>query len=355
MIPILYDGDLSGALANNNGIGRLADCESCNVTEERNGEYTLELEIPANGRHAGELKPGRIIKALTKTGLQLFRIDRATPNMNSVPVYANHISYDLSFYPVNPFTISSSSRPNPSTWMTALFANIALTCPFTQDTESYQTSGSGGWTVRLPSSVRALIGNGNNSFLHRWDGEFKWDNTEVIWRRERGSDKGVTIRYGKNLLDIEQETNIAETVCGVLPYWANSSTVVVGDIQYSENASSFPFLKTKVVDLSSSFTSAPSKADLNTVAQLYISRENIGVPEVSTEISFYQLLNELGDLKVIEDIDLCDTVTVYFQRLGIQTKAKVVKTVFNVLLERYETITLGTVKKNLADTVAALM
>lgn len=355
MIPILYDSDLSGALANNNGIGRLADCESCEVSEERNGEYTLELEIPAKGRHAEELKEDRIIKALTETGLQLFRIERATPSMNTVNVYANHISYDLSFYPVAPFTISSGSRPNPATWMTAIFNNSVLTCPFTHDTPSYQTSGTGGWTVRVPASIRSLIGSGDNSFLARWNGEMEWNNTTVRWRENRGADNGVTIRYGKNLLDIEQETNIAETVCGILPYWANSSSVVTGDIQYSANAASFPFPKTKVVDFSSSIQSQPSVSTLNAAAQIYISKNNIGVPEVSTEISFYQLLNELGDLKTIEEIGLCDTVTVYFQRLGIQTQAKVVKTVFNVLLERYETITLGTVKKNLADTVAALM
>ena len=34
-----------------NGIGVLPDAETCEITEERNGEFELEMDYPINGRH----------------------------------------------------------------------------------------------------------------------------------------------------------------------------------------------------------------------------------------------------------------------------------------------------------------
>ena len=44
MIPILYNRDETRFVTN--GIGRLADCTRAVVTEERNGVYELEFDVP---------------------------------------------------------------------------------------------------------------------------------------------------------------------------------------------------------------------------------------------------------------------------------------------------------------------
>lgn len=354
MIPILYEASLADAWSVTNGIGRLQDCISCYVTEERNGEYTLEMEYPLNGIHAEDIATQRIIKARTndKSDLQCFRIVQITPNMTTMTVHANHVSYDLSFYPVRPF---SGTVLRPADALTLIWYNAVNQNPFLVDPELYELSASVSFGTDVPISTRSMLGGHQGSVLDVFGGEYEWDNRKVIWKRERGTDSGVTIRYGKNLMSIEQELNIAETVCGILPFYSMDGNTVYGSIQYSDNASAFPFLKTEVKDFTEQYAeTVPTVAQLEARAASYIRSNNIGVPVVSTEIEFFPLWQtpEYSEFKDLERVSLCDTVTVFFPRLQVQTKAKVVKTEYNVLLERYEKITLGTIRKNLADTVA---
>ena len=57
MIPVLFKANAVDF--STFGIGVLADCISCEVTEERNGSYELVLQYPVTGRNYGELRPGR--------------------------------------------------------------------------------------------------------------------------------------------------------------------------------------------------------------------------------------------------------------------------------------------------------
>lgn len=360
MIPILFPADFIYTGTPANGLGRLPDCKSCVITEERNGEYTLEMEYPLDGLHADELAAQKIIMALAgeKTGLQCFRIVRIKPNMKTISVYANHVSYDLSYYPVAPFSFSGGPGVRVLAYINKIWENQVNAADFNvsaEDVGAYPIPTS--WGTDVPVSTMAMLGREEDSILSSFGGEFEWDNWTVKWSSARGTDNGVTISYGKNLMSFEQETNIAETVCGLLPYWSGSGTTVVGDPQYSSNASSFPFMKVKPYDFSSLISSQPTKSDLNFAGSVYVTKLNIGVPEVSTEIEFYPLWQtpEYEKFAALEKVGLCDTVTVNFPALNVHAKAKVVKTIFNTLLERYESITLGSVKQNLADTIAALM
>lgn len=357
MIPILYDANLQDAWTISNGIGRLNDCLSCRVTEERNGEYTLEAEYPLNGIHAEKIATQRIIKARAgdKSDLQCFRIQRITPGMKTMQIYANHVSYDLSFYPVKPFTATVT---RPADALAVLWFNAVNPNPFLVDPELYTLENPATFGTEIPVSTRAMLGGVRGSVLDAFGGEYEWDNRKVIWKRNRGADTGITIRYGKNLMSFSQELNISETVCGILPYYSQEGTVVYGAIQYSDNASSFPFPKTITYDFTGDFAeTAPTVEQLNARAASFVSANNVGTPVVSTDIEFFPLwqLPEYEQFKDLERVGLCDIVTVFFPMLNVRTKAKVVKTVYNTLLERYESVTLGTVRKNLADTVASLM
>ena len=63
-----------------NGIGKLADAQSCTVTEKRNGSYELKLICPAEGIHAEMLEEGNIILAKPSDTMQSqpFRIYKIT-------------------------------------------------------------------------------------------------------------------------------------------------------------------------------------------------------------------------------------------------------------------------------------
>lgn len=360
MIPILYEATLSDATFQTNGICRLSDTISCKVTEERNGAYTLELEYPFGGIHADELVVQRIIKAKANdiSDLQCFRITSVTQSLDGkrLNVKANHVIYDLSYFPVTPF---SGTFNSVATAITGILNNAVNPSGF-YNSADYVPGSAITYNISAPRSIKACLGGQAGSVLDIFGGEYEWDNRLIKWHTARGTDRGVTIRYGKNLTNYEQETNIEDTVCGILPVYNMDNVVVYGDIQYSANASSFPFLKVAVVDFTSDFTStdgestAPTPAQLEARAAAYIEANNIGQPEVSIDVEFYPIwqTEDYADYKALETVGLCDTVTVIFPDLNVRTKAKVVKTVYNCLLEKYISVSLGSIRRNIADTIA---
>lgn len=340
MKPILFPSDATTFTTQ--GLGALTDCISCTVTEERNGEYELVLEYPITGIHFDEIGDRCLIYAIpsphrTPQPFRIYRIDK--PIDGIVTVYAQHISYDLSGIPVRPFTGAVSV----SDALQKLLSNSVVANPFTVWTDKTVL---GDYSVTFPQSFRALLGGTEGSILDVFGkGEYEFDMYQIKLYVSRGSDKGFVIRYGKNLIDLTQERNIQNTVTGIYPYWRGSDDELVQLDSYIVNATgTFDYTKIKTVDFSDKWENAPTQNQLLTAAQNYITDYDVGVPEISLGISF----TELGTL---EECDLCDIVTVEFEKLGISEQAEIVKIETDVLLERYNKIQVGTPKVSLADTI----
>ena len=355
MIPILYSKaeTVTQLVADKtNGLGRLPDAASCKVTEERNGAFTLEMTYPITGLHYADIAIGGVIKAKPNelADPQLFRIYHITKPLNGVvTIDAQHITYDLGKAVVKPFT-AKGIQSAVSSMLKNMIGGSGFS--FSSDIEN---SGST-LTNEIPQSFRAILGGQDGSFLDVFGGEYEWNNAKVILHSHRGSNNGVTIRYGKNLTDIKQEENISETYTAVYPYVLNSDQeTIAGDLQTVVSTSEPKIL---ALDLSSKFKEedgTPTAAEINAKAQKYIKANNIGVPKVSLDVSFVQLwqTEEYKDIAPLERVSLCDTVTVKYEKLGVDAKAKVIKTVYDVLAERYDSITLGDAKSTLASTIAS--
>jgi len=341
MIPILFPADAT--TFSTQGLGALTDATSCFCTEERNGEYELEMTVPITGIHFSEIADRCIILAKPSPHrrpqpFRIYRID--SPIDGIVNIYAHHISYDLSGIPVKPFTGGVSA----SDALQKLVSNSVIANPFSVWTDKNVL---GDFEVPFPQSFRALLGGTEGSVLDAYGkGEYEFDHFQVKLFVNRGSDNGFVIRYGKNLIDLNQERNIANVCTGIYPYWKNQETGELVQLEdYIVNATgSFDFEKIKTVDFSDRWEEAPTQLELQTAAQAYITNNDIGVPDVNLTLSF----TELGSL---EQCDLCDIVTVVFEQLGIQEQAEIVKIRTNVLLERYEQIEVGKPKVTLADTI----
>lgn len=348
MIPILYESTEQDFKTN--GLGRLPEATECTVTEERNGAYELEMQLPMTARHFAEIENERIILAKPNaiSDPQPFEIyDITKPIGGIVTVNAKHISYRLSDIPCKPFSASTAAGT-----LAGLKNNAMEDCPFSFWTDK-ETAAN--YKQTTPASIRERLGGVAGSVLDCYGGEYEFDGWTVrLWNR-RGADRGVTIRYGKNLIDAKQEQSIAGTSTGIIGYWTNEDgDCIYTDIIYSDNAGSFSHHKTKVVDFSSDFQEKPSAEQLTSRVRTYIAANNVGVPETTIDVSFIDLADteEYKDL-TRELIGLCDTVTVFYEKLGINTAAKVTKTEYDVLRERYNIITLGTYY-SLASTVAGI-
>ena len=352
MKPILYES--SEKQFTTNGIGTLADAISCTVIEERNGSYELEMEYPLGGINYDEIRNNRIILAIPSDGqkAQPFRIFKITrPIGGVVKIYAVHLSYDLSGIPVAPF----SANDCPSA-LNGLKSNSMIANPFEVWTD---ISGSGKYKQNSPASFRSRLAGTDGSILDSFGkgAELEFDRLTVKVHQNRGRDNGVTIRYGKNLTDLKQQESIENVRTGVIAYWYkeenNTQDVIVGEIQYLENHADYPKENIHVLDCSADFEKKPDKQQLNTRAKQYIKANNIGVPKVSIDVSFIQLwqTEEYKNIVSLERVSLCDTVHVVFDKLGVNAVAKVIKTEFDVLNERYIKITLGEARSSFGEAI----
>lgn len=350
MIPILFKSDATDFTTN--GIGRLTDAIRCTVTEERNGQYELEMQYPMDGQYYSEIRTSSIIAAVPYDGakiqaFQVYKISRVLGGR--VTINAQHISYRLNWIPVMPFSASSLADT-----LEKIKANSAENNPFTFEAD-FTSTVSCGFTI--PTGCKTVLGGVDGSVLDTYGGEYEWDNFTVKLHRNRGSEKPITLLYGKNITDLTQEEVISNTYTGVCPYWSatdNNITVTLPEKVISvEEARNFPFHRTKVVDFSGQFDAQPTIEQLREATTEYIEANNIGVPDVSIDVSFINLAGTDGyeDAAPLETVQLGDTISVYFEKLGVQTRAKVIGYEYNVLTEKYENVSIGTSRSTLASTI----
>jgi len=325
-----------------NGLGGLPDALEATVTHEINGIYELFVSYPVTGLHYDEIISGRIIMAEPDdlTGAQPFRIYRITKPLNGiVSVYARHICYDTAGIIVEPFTAGS---------MTEAFQTIPTVCtPSSPITLQTTRSVASGMSIAEPRPLWKLLGGQAGSLLDVYGGEWDFDRTDATLVTRLGSDRGVSIRYGKNMTEMEQDASIEGSYSGVYPYWydEDSNTLVTLTEKIVPVTGSVVSNRVFVLDCSGDFEDAPTEAQLRTRAQNYITNNSIGNVSASWKISF------IDTTEGLDRVMLGDTLHVYYERLDVNATARAVKVEYNVLQKRYKSITVGRVKQNLASII----
>jgi len=341
MIPILFQTMTEGTVPTNYGIGPLSDCISCTVTEERNGGYELAMTYAVEGIHASEIEPNRFILAKPNytDDPQIFRIYKIGKTINgSFTVNAQHISYDLSGKVISSGTASSA--------VAACALLQAKAGSFTINTDK---TVSAAFSITAPSSVRSWFGGKEGSLLDIYGGEWKYDNYTASLKQARGSDRGVEIRYAKNLTQLSQMLDMSNLCTGVIPFYIDQDGNKTVGTKVSTGLS-LDVDRDIAIDFSQDVDPESGTAistQLANLANAYITNTNLTSITNSITLDFVQ------SGKLTERVDLCDTVHIYFEALGISAAAKCVKTVWNVLEERYTSTTFGDARTNICDTIAS--
>lgn len=339
MIPILYEGTETAFTSN--GLGRLSDAISCKVVEERNATYELEMTYPVTGIHFSDLKEGRLILAQPHDGglTEPFEIYRIEKPLNGIcTIKAEHISYRLNDIVVMPFSAGTLQEA---------FADISsyssTTNPFNFTTDITSTTD---YALDVPMSARGVLGGQSGSILDVYgQGDYEFSRFDVIFHQDRGTDNGVTLRYGKNITDIKNIVDMSNVYTGIVPYWTDGETTVTlpEKVILSSHASDFPFYIIKPVDFSSDYEEAPTQAQLRAKAQSYVANNKGWKIKNNITVSFVALWNteEYKNIAALERVQMCDVVHIKYSPLGIDFSTKVVRTDYDVLQEKYNSITLG--------------
>lgn len=341
------------------GLGVLGDAVSVLVTEERNGQFELKMEYPVDGLIYDELKNDRLIKADAGHYLknQRFKIIRITkPLKGIVTVYGEHVSgltADLSLRPN--VTYNGNAQQALNAWSNGIVDNH----PFIVSSD-ISTNGRGEWSIKDVKNARQALGGVDGSLLDTFGGEYLFDNYQIRLMAQRGVNSGALIAYGRNLTDLTQEESIADTYTSVYPYAVyqddDNNEVLLTlpeyfiDSQYVGN-----YARRKILTVDFSEEDITTVAQLRSRAQSYMTANNVGVPDVNLKVEYIDLAKTLDykDMQILEEINVCDTVSVYFEKFGINQNAKIIKTVWDDILKRYDSIEIGNARASLSDSINA--
>ena len=344
MKPILYDS--SETTFTSAGLAILSDCISCTVEEELNGTYECVFEYPITGRHYEFIQEGLFVGATHDDSgvLQPFEIyKRSAPIGGVVEFSAHHISYKLGKTVTMPFTASSLSQA-----LSGLASNIVGDTPFSFSTAM---ASSGSYSLKEPTQVRTALGGGEGSILNVFGGEAEFDKFDVIIHERRGTDTDVEIRYGKNLTDLVQEFDTSDSYNAIVPYWLSDKTLVTLTEEYiahDEDAE----LTMIPLNLTDKFESKPTKVQLKAKAEEVLNDSKGWIPKESIAVDFVALwqTKEYEDYAALQKVHLGDSVSVYYPALGVIANGqRVVKTVYNTLLDRFDEVTLNELQDSLAS------
>lgn len=369
------------------GIGVLGDAISCTVTEERNGTYELEMEYPVDGKRFKDLANDKLIVAKPSEigNEQIFRIYKIEkPIDGKVTVNAEHISYLLNKAVCLPFEAASADGAFQLIKSNLLWQTDNPNFPTFPFTFWSDNTGSGTISIDQPTAVRSVLGGQENSILDAITGEYEFDNFQVKFFKERGSDKHIYLRYGKNITDLTDTDDISNVYTGIVPYWKGSLTrktvdadgndttesydvIVYTDnkVLWSDHTTDFAYPLAIPVDFSSDIevqddrendkyaTEADVRVELQKLAEDYLKNNSGWKPSDNLEVSFTNLwdTDEYENFKALQRVGLCDTVHVIYPVLGVDVSMKVIKTEYNVLLNRYEKIELGEAKSSMTSSV----
>ena len=362
--PILYKANETNF--EHLGVSVLSDASNCYVTRERNGIYTLEFDYSLNGKDVEKIKEGMIIKcdAGHRAKNQRFIVSQITKSKDGYKIYCKHISQVKTAMNVlnGEVEVAGTATYALETWKNNLLDSKSEFLVWSDILTSSKTK----WTMDGIENAREALGGKQGSILDVWGGEYEFDNLYIKLHKQMGRETPTIIAYGKNLLDIEQEQSIIETYTSIFPFVKyqdeNDQHKEKQDIILtlpeivvdSPHASNFTHRRILKVDFSSD-DKIRTVEKLRSEVNSYIKSNNVGVPKLNLKLS-YQDLSKVSSIfgnTAIEVVDLCDTLKVYYESLGIMNEnAKVIKVVWDVLLEENHELEIGDTRSNFNDVTA---
>lgn len=345
------------------GLGEI-DVTTGNVTRERNGLYTFYAEYPANGPLASVLEKEMKIKvdAGLRTKNQTIEISRIVKDSSGVlKIYGSHIKHKLEYMAVrHGINLSGTASVALAIWANNLIGDYRFST-----WSDIDTTGSTSFTADKMTNAHLALGGVEGSILDVWGGEYEFDNLTVRLHKQLGRRAPTVLEYGRNIISAESDESIEESYTSVYPFAtytpdsqgsdstpAPVTVTIPGDYVDSKYISMYANRRIKVVDFSSEFKEKeiPTPDKLRAMALKFMEHNKIGAPKINTKIEYVDLASTLDyqDNKIIEELEFCDIVPVYYPSIGItEDDAKVTKIVYDFVNERNESVEFGIIGESI--------
>lgn len=333
----IYDKNEANFL--HNGIGILKDVLSCTCTEVLNGKYDIELEYPVSGFLVESIVEENIIKAPVGNPSgddQLFRIKLITKQLKRIRVYATHIFYDLSDNFLEDVAPTNRDGDEAIKWMLqrTVYAN-----DFVASSDVLKIASA---RYVRKNFVEAILGS-DNAFANTWGGELQRNNKHFAMNTNKGMDRGVQIRYGKNMKEITWDIDITGIVTRIYPVGFDGLLLpeLFIDSPLIEN-----YIHPKIQKLEFSEIQIDEEKGITqeiaqeNLRQAVYEQYNRGIdkPAITIQVDFLELSKTKEYQKLysaMEKIYLGDYVTAIVPHLKLDERLKVISTTYDVLAEKY--------------------
>ena len=348
MIPVIFKPGEKDFTTN--GLGRLIDATRCEITEEANGKYELEMDYPAISRFSDYFENGYQIKAKPNDleEYHIFEIKQTFKDTftNSIVIYAQSRTYKLGNRQVRLVTVDNR---NGAEAMRLIEQNMDEPC----DIKLYSDINTASSTVFEARNVLNCIAGEQGSLLQYWGGEIKREPFKLSLLRRRGRDNVGTVRYGKDLKGLTIKFDWQSIVTKVLPFAElqsgadGTSQRIYGNVVKSEYINKYPDVYAQYVQFTED-QGVKDLSSLNKVAGKYFTTLYPGSdkPKVSIELEIEKLTDseEAKEFAKMRNYNLFDTFTVYHKLYDIDIQTKVTGIVYDALAEKTIKITAGDIQ-----------
>lgn len=355
--------------------------KSTNTNYEMNGDYTLsplscEFECNLNDawlltienpidNSLEDFTIGAVVSAPTPYGdKQLFRIYDVSKDDDGIIASAFPIFLDA-----RNDCFLWDVRPNNVAGQTAL--NQMITNK-KYSASSNITKTSTAYYVQK-NLIEALNGDDDNAFLKRWGGEIAYNNYEIIVNDRIGSDNGLRVEFGFNLLGVEEQMNNEDIVTRIIPKAYNGYILPNNETVDSPLINNYPIVYTRVIEYQDIKLIDDAQEDdaengitvCNTLEELYDALRTRAQEEYENEIDLPQITYNVDmvdlsktdlykDYKDLLKVNLGDTVHVKHRKLGIETSARVIMLNYDCITKKVESLVLGDYEANYFNDVSSI-
>ena len=335
----------------------LPDAISCTVTENLNGSFDLEMKYPIQGENADLLSIDSINdgysplvcvaprKGAKEEPFLIYETNKSLDGLMTVK--AHHIVYDTDGIVIEPFSATGISAVVSAlnTHWDNRDQRFVVQSDITDTTTVFES--------KVPASLFSLIGAAATAFGAELSYEYDAFTSKVLIKLNaaRGSVKTSVVGYGVNLVSATNKVNNDSVYNYGFVYAQQENDD--GTVTVVSNYNNYPTFngrnRAQIADVSSFYDGLPTSADL--LADFWKFRLISGQRQTAT-VDFVPLEDTTegyGD----SALGLGDTVTVRADPLGMTLTAKVVQTVYNPLVGKYDSMSVGSVETTIADTIVA--
>lgn len=322
------------------------------IKETMNENYTFEFEMFNSVAHL--VGPRMYIKAPTRKGDELFRVRIIEKDMNNYGATYFYCT-QVFFCDMEDNFIENLELSNVTGY--AALNSMDTSTQYPHKFTFYSDISEKNSTIILRKNfVSALIGDSEYSFVNTWGGELEVNKFSVKMMSKIGKDRGVRIRYRKNLIGLNAKTDYSSYCTRIMPVGYDNITMPEKYVDSEKIDPNHPIIrvvefsdikvKSNEEDEEGYATIEEAENALREAAQKLFKEGKIDEPESTYEIEFQELSSTIeyhDDYAVLENIFLGDTVEVYHEDLDVSVSTRCVSYEYDPKTDRYISITLGNV------------